>query len=113
MLVGIFLQKHAFATLCGILAPALLPRGSIVYEQGGHFIDGIERKFLIEVSPDGYTEVPEDEHLRNVFGNISENVVELKCPFPEGNYIKGHHSIPVYYAIQLLCQMKVKNANKA
>ena len=36
-------------------------------EQGGQFIDGVKRKFMIEVSPDGFIQVPQDEEMRKVF----------------------------------------------
>ena len=54
-------------TVSGILAPALLPRGTVIMEQGGQFIDGVKRKFMIEVSPDGFIQVPQDEEMRKVF----------------------------------------------
>ena len=101
-------------TVCGILAPALLPRGIVIMEQGGQFIDGVKRKFMIEVSPDRFIEAPQDEEIRTVFSEKAENIsLELKCPFPDGKCIKVHYTIPVYYTIQLLCQMKVTGCKKA
>ena len=38
--------------------------------------------------------------------------LELKCPYPVENTMCVHYNIPVYYALQLLCQMKVKNMQK-
>ena len=54
------------------------------------------------------------KEMRKVFGEKAENIsLELKCPFPDGKYIKVHYTISVYYAIQLLCQMKVTGCKKA
>ena len=88
-------------TVSGILVPVLLPRGTVITEQGGQFIDCVKRKFMIEVSPDGFIEVPQDEEMRKVFRERVENIsLELKCPFPDGKYIKVHYTIMLfnYYA---------------
>lgn len=43
----------------------------------------------------------------------NDYLVEFKCPYPNNDMLPVHYEIPVYYAIQLLAGMKVKNVSKA
>jgi hypothetical protein len=89
--------------------PALLPSGSLLFEESSHFINGEHKSKLLEVSPDGYIKVPSD--LSSLGGN--RNIaLEIKCPFPNTNNLPNHYSIPVYYTIQLLCEMKSRGVDK-
>ena len=104
-------QKHAFNTVAALLMRALLPRGSLLYEEGANFIDGDIRKYLIEDSPDGFIMIPDNFDMD---GNVSRDIaLEIKCPFPNDYAIPVHYSVPVYYATQLLIHLKAKDVKKA
>ena len=95
-------QPHAFATIAGILIPVLLPQGTTLYEEGAHFLHGKNRENMMEISPDGFIQVPNEEYM-NAFGDVMEIMpIEIKCPFPEDNKVPVHYKIPVYYALQLM-----------
>ena len=98
-LLVFLLQKHAFATLTSVIVPALLPYGNVLFEEGLHFIHGITRQHMLEVSPDGLIQKPGNE--------LDKITIEIKCPYPDDNNLSVHYSISVYYTIQLLCHMAV------
>ena len=103
------LQKHAFATVASLVMPALLPKGSLLYEEGANFIDAEHRKFMLEDSPDKFISVlHEGEHMNAEDFLLQDIFLELKCPYPDENVIGVHYKIPLYYALQLLCHMKAK-----
>ena len=105
-------QPHAFATIAGIFIPALLPQGTILYEQGAHFLHGKNRENMMEISPDGFIQVPNKDYV-NAFGDLLESTpIEIKCPFSEDNKVPVHYKIPVYYALQLMSEMKAKSAKR-
>ena len=81
--------------------PALTPKGSVLFEEGGYYIDGDNQDKFIEVSPDSYIKIPPEAKLDGI-------VLELKCPYPNDLMPTVHYSIPVHYMIQLLCHMVVK-----
>ena len=67
---------------------------------------------MIEISPDGFKQVPSEE-CSNAFGDLSESMpIEIKCHFSEDNKVPVHYKIPVYYALQLMSEMKAKSANR-
>ena len=104
-------QKHAFGTVAALLMSALLPKGSLLYEEGANFINGDIRKYLIEDSPDGFIMIPNNF---DIDGNVSRDIaLEIKCPFPNDYAIPVHYTVPAYYATQLLIHMKAKDINKA
>ena len=103
-------QKHTFCTVAALLVLALLPKGSLLYEEGANFIDGDIRKYLIEDSPDGFIMIPDNFDT----GDVSKDVaLEIKCPFPNDYALPVHYSVPVYCAMQLLIHMKAKDVKKA
>ena len=86
--------------------PALTPKGSVLFEEGGYYIDGENQDKFIEVSPDGYIKMPPTANLDGI-------VLELKCPYPNDMMLNVHYAIPVHYTIQLLCHMVVKEVKHA
>ena len=38
--LDVYFQKHAFATVASVFMPALTPKGSVLFEEGGYYIDG-------------------------------------------------------------------------
>ena len=100
------MQKHAFGTVASIILPALLPKGSVLYEEGANFIHGENREYMIEDSPDGSIVTPADG------GNDNDDIaLEIKCPYLDDTSLDVHE-IPVYYAVQLLCHMKSKDMKR-
>ena len=100
------MQKHAFRTVASIILPALLSKGSVLYE-GVNFIHGENREYMIEDSPDSSIVIPAD--------GINDNddiALEIKCPYPDDTSLNVHYKIPVYYALQLLCHMKLKDMKR-
>ena len=91
------MQKHAFGTVASIISPALLPKGSVLYEEGANFIDGENRKCMIENSPDGSIVIPADG------GNDNDDIaLEIKCPYPDDTSLDVYYKIPVYYAVVIV-----------
>ena len=108
----IIFQQHALATVASIVMPALLPKNTLLLEQGPHFIHGDNQKDMLEISPDGFIAMPKNG-MENALGDVTENLaIEIKCPFPQENCLPVHYKIPVYYVCQLLSVMKVKEINK-
>ena len=50
---GTDFKKHALATLCGEIMPALLPPCYTYFEVGTKVMDGLKNSNLVTVSPDG------------------------------------------------------------
>ena len=36
----VYFQKNAFATVASVFMPALAPKGNVLFEEGGYYIDG-------------------------------------------------------------------------
>ena len=95
-----------------MVLPALAPAGTILFEEGLHFIHGDVLENMLEISPDGFIKIPAHK-ATNEFGSVRENMtLELKCPCPVENAICVRYNIPVYYALHLLCQMSEKKPQK-
>ena len=90
--------------------PALLPKTSLLYEEGENFIDGRVRHFMLEDTPDGFICTEDDESHGNNTGDIAP---EIKCLYPDEAKVTVHYKVPVYCVLQLLCHMKAKNVMKA
>ena len=84
----------------------MLPKGTILYEEGANFIHGESRENMIEDSPDGSIVIPAVE------GDDNDIALEIKCPYPDDSTLDVHYKIPVYCAVQLLCHMKSKDMNR-
>ena len=96
-----------FGTVASIILPALLPKGTVLYEEGVNFIHGENREYMIEDSPDSSIIIPV------VGGDCNDDIaLEIKCPYPDDTTLDVHYKIPVYYAVQLLCHMKSKDMNR-
>ena len=101
-----YFQKHVFATVASVFMLALTPKGTVLFEEGGYYIDGKNRDKYIEVPPDGNIKIPPEAKLEGI-------VWELKCPYPNDLMPTVHYSIPVHYTIKLLCHMIVKQVKHA
>ena len=104
----VILQKHTFTTVAAMILPALAPAGTIPFEEGPYFIHRDVWENMLEISPDGFIKIPAHKPT-NEFGTVWEN---MKCPYPVEKTICVHYNTHVCYALQLLCQMKVKNLQK-
>ena len=80
----------------------MLPYGTLLFEEGPHFIEGVTRQNMLEVSPDGLIQKDGNE--------LDKIALEMKCPYPDDNNLPVHYTIPVYYTIQVLCHMAVTGA---
>ena len=111
----IFLQMNIFGTLVGIFMPALLPKCSAMYEVGCYYIDGDNIDKLFVDSPDGLIQCNHNMNRANccqpdVYGlNSGNKSVEIKSPYPDGNNMPVHYSIPRYYILQCIIHMIVTN----
>ena len=85
----------------------LLPKGSVLYEEGANFIHGENREYMIEDSPDSSIVIPADGSNDN-----NDIALEIKCPYLDDTSLDVHYKIPVYYALQLLCHMKSKDMKR-
>ena len=105
--ICLLFQKHVFGTVASIILPALLAKGTVLYEEGANFIHGENRENMIEDSPDGSIVI------LAVAGDDNDDIVlEIKCPYPDDTTLDVHYKIPVYYAVQLLSHMKSKDMNR-
>ena len=77
-----------------------------MFEEGGYYINGENREKFLEVSPDGFIQLPNDSALSGI-------VLEVKCPCPNDLMLTVHYAILVYYTIQLLYHMVVKKVKHA
>ena len=100
-------EKHAMATLVGYFLPGYFPDCHFV-EEGCYFKSGQHISTLIEVSPDGSLRKikTSPDGIPISIGNTIA-AIEIKCPFPSGNQMPVHYSIPVYYVCQCLSEMAV------
>ena len=80
----------------------MLPYGTSLFEEGPHFIDGVTRQNMLEVSLDGLIQKDSNE--------LDKIALEIKCPYPDDNNLPVHYTILVYYTIQVLCHMAVTGA---
>ena len=65
------LQKHVFATVAAMVLPVLAPAGTILFEEGPHFIHGDVSENMLEISPDGFIKIPAHKPT-NGFGSVWE-----------------------------------------
>ena len=92
--------------------PALLPKNTVLLEQGPHFIHGNVCRDMLEILLDGYIAVAKDG-MENAFGDEQTSLaIEIKCPYPQENCLPVHYKIWVYYACQSLSVMKVKELER-
>ena len=111
----IFLQINIFGTLVGIFMPALLPKCCAMYEVGCYYIDGDNIDKLLVDSPDGLIRCNHNMNRADccqpdVYGlNPGNKSIEIKSPYPDGNNMPVHYSIPRYYILQCIIHMIVTN----
>lgn len=103
-------EKHAVATLCSRIMPALLPHCHLFFETGPYTINSAMRPKLLEVSPDGLIQCTAGSNCsskgeKNHYCSIA---LEIKCPYPkEDDYLcQPHYELPQCYVLQLLFEMK-------
>ena len=78
----------------------MLPKGTVLYEEGANVIHGENRENMIEDSTDGSIVIPA------VGGDDNNDVaLKIKCPYPDDSTLDVHYKISIYYAVQLLCHM--------
>ena len=95
--------------------PALLPKCCAMYEVGCYYIDGDNIDKLLVDSPDGLIRCNHNMNRANccqpdVYGlNSGNKSIEIKSPYPDGNNMPVHYSIPRYYILQCIIHMIVTN----
>ena len=95
--------------------PALLPKYCAMYEVGCYYIDGDNIDKLLVDSPDGLIQCNHNMNRANccqpdVYGlNSGNKPIEIKSPYPDGNNMPVHYSIPRYYILQCIIHMIVTN----
>ena len=83
--------------------PALLPKCSAMYEVGCYYIDGDHMDKLLVDSPDGLIRCNHNMNRADccqpdVYGlNSGNKSIEIKAPYPDGNNMPVHYSIPRRY----------------
>jgi hypothetical protein len=108
-------EINGIATLVSTIMPALFPSCALLYEEGLSFMDSANIQRLMAVSPDGYIGVcstPECCYQPSALFH-KPCVVEVKCPFPNELRLPVHYTIPAYYAVQIMAEMKVKRTTTA
>ena len=108
-------EVNGVATLVGILIPALLPSCHEYYEVGPIFIDGSDKKKLIEVSSDGLIQCANgSENCTTCTAQNHTRIgVEVKCVYPDEEFPKfPHYQLPVRYVTQVLSEMKALDVEK-
>ena len=99
-------EKHALATLVGVVMPIWFP-GMIYVEEGAYFIDDGD-KHMVEVSPDGSIRAMKDGEM-----GPPSVAVELKCPNPNVPYRTSvWYEFPKWYVLQVLSEMKALNVSQ-
>ena len=95
--------------------PALLPKCCVMYEVGSYAIDGDTINKLLVDSPDGLIRCNHNMNRPDccqpdVYGlNPGNRSIEIKAPYPDGNNLLVHYSIPRYYILQCIIHMIVTN----
>ena len=95
--------------------PALLPKCCVMYEVGSYAIDGDNINKLLVDSPDGLIRCNHNMNRpdccqQDVYGlNPGNRSIEIKAPYPDGNNLPVHYSIPRYYILQCIIHMIVTN----
>ena len=85
--------------------PALLPKCCAMYEVGCYYIDGDNIDKLLVDSPDGLIRCNHNINRADccqadVYGlNSGNESIEIKSPYPDGNNMPVHYSIPRYYIL--------------
>jgi hypothetical protein len=97
-------EIHAISTIVSKIMPIWYPNKKY-FEEGCHVVHHKDQPFLL-VSPDG--------SIRNTFQGGAALGIEVKCK-PKPQYLQStpvYYSIPTYYVVQLLCEMKVMNTDR-
>ena len=112
------LQLQGIGTIAGVILPALYTRCTFLEEVGAYTLDGDEIRNLLVDSPDGYIRIDHKPNLPNCchpddFGfNNLDMTLEIKSPYPDPKSMPVHYSVPKYYILQMLANMKVTNLER-
>ena len=87
-----------------------------MYEVGCYYIDGENIDKLLVDSPDGLIRCNHNMNRANcchpdVYAlNSGNKSIEIKAPYPDGNNMPVHYSVPRYYILQCVIHMIVTNS---